>query len=143
MDLPLFAAAFLSVSAFYVVAARDAGLPLRRTVLLLPPLMALGIGLGVNNSRAVLEALGRRASPFVRTPKYGEGPARRYRARPDPRLVFELLLSLYFTGALAAAAALGAWASLPFLALFWWGYTYTSLLGLGELVGRGRRRREA
>jgi cellulose synthase/poly-beta-1,6-N-acetylglucosamine synthase-like glycosyltransferase len=143
VDLPLFVAAFLSVSAFYVVAARDAGLPFRRIPLLLPPLMALGIGLGVNNARAVIEALRGRPSPFVRTPKYGDRSARRYRARRDPRLVFELLLSLYFTGALAVAAALGAWASLPFLALFWWGYTYTGLLGLGELVQRARVRRSA
>lgn len=143
VDLPLFGAAFLSVSAFYVVAARDAGLSFRRSLFLLPPLMALGIGLGVNNARAVLEALSGRRSPFVRTPKYGERSVRRYRARRDPRLFFELLLALYFTGSLAAAMALRAWASLPFLALFWWGYTYTGFLGLSEFLGRSGKRREA
>ncbi|NOZ85959.1 MAG: glycosyltransferase [Deltaproteobacteria bacterium] len=43
-----------------------------KAVLFLPALMALGVGLAVNNSRAVLEALLDKPSEFVRTPKLGE-----------------------------------------------------------------------
>ena len=39
----------------------------------LPTLMVLGVGLAVNNTRAVLEALFGRKSEFIRTPKLGAG----------------------------------------------------------------------
>ena len=40
-------------------------------MLLLPCLLALGIGLSLNNARAVLEAIFNHQSDFTRTPKYG------------------------------------------------------------------------
>ena len=42
-----------------------------KEILLLPLLLALGIGLAINNARAVLEALFNHSSEFTRTPKYG------------------------------------------------------------------------
>src|SRR5262249_60519094 len=42
-----------------------------RQMLLLPCLLALGIGLSLNNARAVLEAIFNHQSDFTRTPKYG------------------------------------------------------------------------
>src|SRR5229473_651313 len=71
IDLPLFLASTFSVSSFYLV-SQKALFPQRwpRTFLYLPFLMALGIGLTVTNSRAVLEALLGVQSAFKRTPKY-------------------------------------------------------------------------
>src|SRR5205807_7191682 len=40
-------------------------------ILFLPCLVALGVGLSLNNARAVLEALFNHKSDFTRTPKYG------------------------------------------------------------------------
>ena len=45
--------------------------PLYRACLLLPVVFAVGLGLCINNTRAVVEALVRHTSPFVRTPKRG------------------------------------------------------------------------
>ena len=42
-----------------------------REILLLPCLLALGVGLSLNNARAVLEAVFNHKSDFARTPKYG------------------------------------------------------------------------
>jgi hypothetical protein len=36
-----------------------------------PMLLALGIGMSINNGKAVLEALLNQSSDFIRTPKYG------------------------------------------------------------------------
>src|SRR5437660_2055171 len=71
IDLPLFLASTFSVSSFYLVSQKVL-FPQRwpRTFLYLPFLMALGIGLTVTNSRAVLEALLGVQSAFKRTPKY-------------------------------------------------------------------------
>ena len=58
IDLPLFMASTFSISSFYLVSQREL-FPRRwpRALLYLPFLMALGIGLTVTNTRAVLEAL--------------------------------------------------------------------------------------
>src|SRR5207249_4389245 len=47
----------LAAATFYVVSQRAQGLSVGRTLLKLPVLMALGIGLCAVNARAVLEAL--------------------------------------------------------------------------------------
>src|SRR4029077_10405005 len=71
IDLPLLLAATCSISTFYLVSQRELfPTKWRRTIPLLPFLMATGIGLSITNSRAVIEALLGHKSEFVRTPKY-------------------------------------------------------------------------
>src|ERR1700746_3650716 len=71
IDLPLFMASTFSISSFYLVSQREL-FPRTwpRSLLYLPFLMALGIGLTITNTKAVLEALIGRQSAFARTPKY-------------------------------------------------------------------------
>ena len=71
IDVPLFFAATLSVANFYVVSQRELYADWRQRLKYLPFLMSIGIGLCVNNTRAVLEALFGKQSEFARTPKYG------------------------------------------------------------------------
>jgi len=94
--------------------------------------MAVGIGLSINNARAVLEALAGRPSPFRRTPKYnllsGEKlERRRYRGTINGDTWLELALAMYFAIATTAAMSAGLWAAVPFLLLFEVGYAYTAL----------------
>src|SRR6266403_598962 len=71
IDLPLFVASTCSISSFYLVSQRELfPRTCPRALLYLPFLMALGIGLTVTNTRAVLEALLGKKTPFARTPKY-------------------------------------------------------------------------
>ncbi len=72
IDIPLFFAATASVGNFYMVCQREL-YPRTWTERLryLPLLMSIGIGLAVNNTKAVLEALFDKPSDFMRTPKYG------------------------------------------------------------------------
>jgi hypothetical protein len=136
LDLPLFVFASGSVLAFYVLSQREARAGWRRSILDLPFLMSVGIGLCVNNTRAVLEAIARKRTGFIRTPKLRlEGGSRppgppRYRGARSPLAWLELGLGVYFTAALAYALARGIFASVPFLLLFQTGYLYTALLSL-------------
>ncbi len=140
IDLPLFLAATCSVSSFYLVAQRE--LDRRRwmrTFFFLPVLMAVGIGLALRNSRAVLEALWGVESPFVRTPKYRieekQVPwyAKVYRAADRKWLAWvELGLGAYFLWAATYAFVNGNYATVPFLCLFLGGYSYTGLLSLTQ-----------
>jgi len=70
IDLPLWLAATASVSTFYLVSQRELYPDWRTRIKYLPFLMAVGIGLSVSNSKAVLEALLGIESSFKRTPKY-------------------------------------------------------------------------
>ena len=154
LDLPVFLAASVSVAAFYVCAQR-ALYPRTwtREVLLLPLLLALGIGLSLNNARAVLEALCNRSSPFTRTPKYaissgGEGGAaggrvswRSSRYAPLRSLLpfVEILFAVYFTCFVWYAWSNGHWISLPFLMLFQVGFLYVSLSSVASWFPRPAR----
>jgi hypothetical protein len=76
-SVTLFVLATCSSSFFFMFGQRElfgkeAGW---RSVVYLPVLMALGVGVGLNNAKAVLEAIWgairKKPSEFVRTPKYG------------------------------------------------------------------------
>ena len=141
IDLPLFLASTFSISSFYLVSQKEL-FPKTwpRTFLFLPFLMALGIGLTVTNSRAVLEALFGKQSPFARTPKYRvEGKASRtmaakYRRRLGWVPWVELLIGTYFMAAVIYAATNENYITVPFLLLFVLGFWCTGLMSL--LQGR-------
>ena len=62
----------VSVAVFYICAQRELHpRTWMKEILLLPALIALGVGLSINNARAVLEAVFNHQSEFKRTPKYG------------------------------------------------------------------------
>ena len=137
LDLPLVLLSVLSVGAFYLVSQREIGREWRSTVRLLPSLMALGIGLALNNARGVLLALFGKRREFMRTPKHdlrgtrGEWRLKRYQApRSRPLTALEILLGIFFTGAALEAALAGKLASLPVLLLFQAGFLYPAFLSL-------------
>src|SRR5579872_1749840 len=142
IDLPLFMASTFSISSFYLVSQKELfprSWP--KTFLYLPFLMALGIGLTVTNTRAVLEALFGVRSSFKRTPKYrvqakGEksGAARKYRKRLGFVPWIELLIGSYFAAAVYYAMSNENYITVPFLVIFVLGYWYTGLMSL--LQGR-------
>ncbi len=141
IDVPLFMASTFSISSFYLVSQKELfprSWP--KTLIYLPFLMALGIGLTVTNTRAVLEALFGIQSSFKRTPKYrvekkGErSQAAKYRKRLGIVPWIELLIGCYFALTIAYAISNENYFTIPFLLLFVVGYWYTGLLSL--LQGR-------
>lgn len=144
VDLPLFFAGTLSVSAFYLWTLRETGGLTARRVLLLPALMALGIGLCLNNGRAVLEALRGKPSPFVRTPKHrierrGQRWTHlRYRAARSWLPVLEVTFGVAWTGITALAIWHGQYLALPILWLFPVGFLFVGAVSLGQRLGRSR-----
>ncbi|MCE9518531.1 MAG: glycosyltransferase [Verrucomicrobia bacterium] len=126
LDLPVFLFASVSVIIFYL-AAQGAQRPWGwlKALPLLPLLMALGVGMSINNGKAVLEALLNQQSDFVRTPKAGAARKRsRYKAATSISFWIEVALALYFSWLVWRAASVANWASLPFLAMFQFGFIY-------------------
>ena len=144
IDLPLFLASTFSISSFYLVSQREL-FPGKwfRALLYLPFLMALGIGLTVTNTRAVLEALVGKQTAFARTPKYHvETRKDKVRANPYRRRLgwvpwVELLIGCYFAFTVYYAIDNENYITVPFLILFVVGYWYTGLMSLlqGRLSG--------
>jgi hypothetical protein len=147
LDLPLIAASFWSISAFYVIAQRELyPRDWKRSVFMLPMLMAVGVGLTVINTRAFLEAVFRVETGFVRTPKYAIGggqPVRlenkKYRAKSGWLPYIEIAFGTYFLGMVAFAIDTANYLSLPFLLLFVGGYYWAGFATLyQEHQGRMR-----
>ena len=141
IDIPLFLVSTFSISSFYLVSQREL-FPKTwpRALLYIPFLMALGIGLTVTNTIAVLEALVGKKSAFARTPKYrvenkkDKVQATKYRKRLGWVPWVELLIGSYFAMTVIYALQNENYLTVPFLMLFVVGYWYTGLMSL--LQGR-------
>jgi len=141
IDVPLFAAATMSVINFYAISQREAYPDWRSRVKYLPLVMAVGIGLAVNNTKAVLEALFGEPGEFTRTPKYGIEGARddwqhkKYHQAMPVQPFVEVAFGVYFTGTVLYALAHGIYGTLPFLMLFQFGFLYTGLMSIFQQAG--------
>jgi glycosyltransferase involved in cell wall biosynthesis len=133
IDLPLFIGTTGSIGAFYVTAHKELyGKPLK-AIAKLPLLMSLGIGLSINNAKAVIEGVFGYETPFVRTAKHGvdtKGDTwkkKKYRAAKGVVPFVELFFAAYFIITIIVAYKGGHYISIPFLMLFLMGYLYVGV----------------
>src|SRR3982751_2431998 len=134
IDIPIFLTASVSVAVFYICAQRELH-PKGwfKEILLLPCLLALGVGLSLNNARAVLEAMFNHKSDFKRTPKYGiERKAQPWRSCKYMPLrsalpLAEMGFAIYFTYFIWFALVHRQFISVPFLLMFQGGFLYVSI----------------
>jgi cellulose synthase/poly-beta-1,6-N-acetylglucosamine synthase-like glycosyltransferase len=143
-DFPLFTASTFSIAVFYLASERVLyPKTWKKTFYYLPFLMAIGIGLTVTNTKAVMEALFGIKSAFVRTPKFrvakkGEkSQAAKYRKRLVLAPWIELIIGGLFCWAIVFIILRHNYFTVPFLILFVMGYWYTGLMSL--LQGRFER----
>jgi hypothetical protein len=139
IHLPIFIFASGSVVLFYLM-SQKALHPKSwwKEIVYLPCLLALGIGMSINNARAVLEAIFNKQSGFVRTPKYGvDGGKRavstaswrqsRYKAIKSVTPVVEFLFGCFFLFVVLDSLLSGNLLSFIFLLPFPIGFFYTSV----------------
>jgi cellulose synthase/poly-beta-1,6-N-acetylglucosamine synthase-like glycosyltransferase len=136
----IFGLTTLSIFAFYLTAQRELYPDWKWRARDIPFILALGIGMCINNAWAVTEALVGHRTPFVRTAKYriesftDRWKGKLYRSMRKPSFFVELVLSLYMVAGLAVMVALREWTAIPYVALFVVGYTY--VFGLSVLHSR-------
>jgi len=135
IDLPLIIASFWSISLFYVVAQRELyPKNWKRSILMLPMLIAVGVGLTIINTRAVLEALFGVQTAFARTAKYNVGDRqvnleiKKYRRRSGWLPYAEVLVGCYFVGMVLFAIETENYLAIPFLLLFVFGYWWAGFI---------------
>ncbi|MEE9212346.1 MAG: cellulose synthase family protein, partial [Phycisphaeraceae bacterium] len=66
----IFGLGTVSATVFYLVSQRAQRRGILSTLIQVPVLMGIGIGIALNNARGCIEALVGHDSPFIRTPKY-------------------------------------------------------------------------
>ena len=107
-----------------------------------PALMSLGIGLCLNQSKAVIEGFFTNDIEFKRTPKlgvdeHGNGAtncnARAYKVPKSLISFMELGFAIYYFGAVLVSIYIRRWASVPFIWLFFSGYAYISFMSLADV----------
>ncbi|MGE3802498.1 MAG: glycosyltransferase, partial [Candidatus Kapaibacterium sp.] len=142
--MAIFILASISTFLFYLVAQRDIRGDWKRRMLLFPVFMAGTMGLAVNNTKAVLEAIFNKKSEFKRTPKYNITKKEDTWTRSIYRFskislstVIELLLALYFAIGIAISIWLVEIAALPFQLMYLFGFGFAGYLSLRHAWARG------
>ncbi len=136
IDLPLFMGTTFSIGTFYVVAHKQLYGNFFKALAKVPMLMSLGIGISINNAKAVLEGLFGYETEFVRTAKHCVENEQckltkmKYRARKGVVPLIELFFGLYFVATIYVAIIGKHYISLPFLGLFLFGYLYVGALSV-------------
>jgi len=139
-DVSIFMAATTSVLAFYSASQREVYSDWKKQLLFFPLLLALGIGLTVNNARAVIEAIFGKDVTFIRTPKYNAGASKKeggflklYKGNKTLWSLFEIILGAHFTVITGIAFYHGHLVPGFFLSLFMIGFYW---VGIGSLINR-------
>ena len=123
-----------------------------RSLLYMPVLMALGVGVSINNTKAVFEAIWsaftKKTSEFVRTPKYGVTGQGRAKLKRESMFTMKRLMlpiieiamgcymasclwiSFWYQCGILPGSDKSGWASVPFLLIFTGGYFY---VGFGSI----------
>ncbi|MBT5874807.1 MAG: glycosyltransferase [Candidatus Latescibacteria bacterium] len=137
IDLPFLLAATVSISIFYLCAQREISMRhWKKRIIYLPFLMSIGIGICINNSKAVLEALTGYWTDFQRTPKFGFAPdqerlkSTKYRGSRNWLPALELLFAGHFALLIYYTAVNKIYSSIPFLLLFFVGFLYVGVMSL-------------
>jgi len=141
--MSIFVLASISTFLFYMYAQRAIHADWRRRLLLFPLFMAGSMGLAVNNSRAVLEALVGKKTEFKRTPKYrivasnDDWRKKRYvQKKIHWGVVVELALATYFIVGIGLSLQYLEIAAIPFQIMFLAGFGTVGMLSLRHAMGR-------
>lgn len=135
---PVFALAAIGPLFMYMSAMGKRNEPFLRRLFNLLMLVLLGMGLSLNNTRAVGEALLGIQTPFKRTPKYNlhnRQNAEKYHDYPLPKdgsVWIEALMGIYASGLLFVALSHGNWGLVFWLSLISGGYAYITIISFKQ-----------
>ena len=117
-----------------------------KNLIYLPLLVCVGTGIAVNNTLAIMEALGGRTGAFVRTPKYNilsradTWRQKEYHSPESLVSVLEFLMGCYALVALILFVALRKYYISPFLITYSFGFFYVFALSISHSAGARRKK---
>jgi glycosyltransferase involved in cell wall biosynthesis len=128
----------------YFVSQRLRGKTFREALALIPLVVAGNMGIAVNNTRALVEALAGRQSGFNRTPKYAllsrsdNWRGKQYHVPVTAWPFVEVLLAAVALAGMGYAAVHGHYLAMPFLFLYVLGAGYVGMISLYNVWSRQR-----
>lgn len=137
-EMVLFIIGFGSTTLFYIVSQQQLFRGWWYGVRFVPALMAVGIGIAMNNALAALSGFFGQPGEFIRTPKFGDAAVARrewrrqvMRTRVPWKAWVELGMAVYLTACAVSLLFFENWfqrvsMALPFLVIFIVGYLYVS-----------------
>ncbi|MCP4375880.1 MAG: glycosyltransferase [bacterium] len=134
IDMGVFVLATMSAFVFYLASQLQLSRDWRTVFKFMPMLMALGVGICISNSKAIVEALAGKQSEFVRTPKYGRGGRSATSSKPKRKSrnilpYIEFAFGVYMViCAIFSVVFIRAAMTAPFLLIFAFGFFYVSVL---------------
>ncbi len=131
-----FVACLAAVACAYWIAGGRVGRSARQRLLDVPLALALGVGMSLRQTLAVLSGLGQRVGEFVRTPKQG-GRGRLYRSRLPLTAGAELLVAAWLSVGVFRSIQAGAVGAVPFGVFFAAGFGWVGALALWERLRPG------
>ncbi len=141
--MSIFVLASISTFLFYTFAQKAIHLDWQRRLLLFPVFLAGSMGLAVNNTKAVLEAIVGKKTGFARTPKGGivkksdKWDKKKYgEKRISTIVIVELLLAAYFVVGIGISAFYLEIAAIPFQFMFLMGFGTVGYLSLKHALGK-------
>ena len=135
---PVFALAAIGSLFMYMSSMGKRNEPFLRRLFNLLMLVLLGMGLSLNNTRAVGEALLGIQTPFKRTPKYNLHNRQNaekyldYLLPKDGSVWIEALMGIYASGLLFVALSHGNWGLVFWLSLISGGYAYITIISFKQ-----------
>jgi cellulose synthase/poly-beta-1,6-N-acetylglucosamine synthase-like glycosyltransferase len=117
-------------ASMYMISQHYLGQKIRRKIFMVPAMMLIGTGLAVNNAKAVIEALFRKDSDFLRTPKKGQNIKTSYRPLKDITWIIELFFGLYCLAGLWLFIGFSNAIVSPFLVLYSSGFLFVGMLSI-------------
>jgi cellulose synthase/poly-beta-1,6-N-acetylglucosamine synthase-like glycosyltransferase len=125
-------------SALYCVSQFSQGRSKGWSLLHLPGLVCIGVGIALSNTRAVFEAFAGITSPFVRTPKSGD-KKKTYRTKANWFPALELLMAAYCAFSFTHYLQAGKYIIGPFLLIYTLGFLIIGTRSLLEQFDSGAR----
>lgn len=135
-DIPFLVGGTVSLLIFYACSQKEVGEPWLARSSMVPMALTIGVGMSLNNCKAVLEALVGYRTEFTRTPKYNvqstldNWKSKLYKGHKTWLPYIELTIALYTTAVVIFAIYKQSYLSLPFLLMFQIGFFYVSLTSL-------------
>ena len=132
--LGLFLISTVAPSSLYLFAQRVIYDKPWKKIAFLPWMMCVGVGLAVNNSRAVLEAIMGKESPFVRTPKTGDATRKqkkKYFTKTNPLIWLEIIFGIYSAAGFVITVSSGRFLLGYFMLVYTIGFLF---IGVSSLI---------
>lgn len=131
-----FLLSFGSSFLFYTLSQRSLYRDWIKRMWLFPIFMSGSMGFSLNNSRAVLEGLFNKKTPFIRTPKYrligkkGTVMDKKYKTVLDKMVIAELLMAIYCSIGVGIALYYVELGIMPFMLMFFAGFSIIAYLSI-------------